>query len=48
MSIYEITTWNENFPKVLLDIIRFVRIEEHIDQQNKLVVLSRYAEHIYD
>nr|XP_034322333.1 receptor-type tyrosine-protein phosphatase alpha-like [Crassostrea gigas] len=41
MSIYEITTWNENFPKVLLDIIRCVRIEEHIDQQNKLVVLSR-------
>lgn len=47
ISMYEIKAWNENLPHVLLYTIGSVRSRDHVDQNNKLVVLSRYSMHIY-
>ncbi|XP_065938709.1 receptor-type tyrosine-protein phosphatase alpha isoform X2 [Magallana gigas] len=41
ISMYEIKAWNENLPHVLLYTIGSVRSRDHVDQNNKLVVLSR-------
>uniref|UniRef100_A0A8W8NUH6 protein-tyrosine-phosphatase n=2 Tax=Magallana gigas TaxID=29159 RepID=A0A8W8NUH6_MAGGI len=41
VSMYEIKAWNENLPHVLLYTIGSVRSRDHVDQNNKLVVLSR-------